>query len=107
MTEPASEPHDPTELAGIADADTQSTYAWGGVDDQETEDFSSKSGWLTSKRITITAVGISLIATARRRLLRESIHHVGPRLRGRARSANRTSWRGGDTGRCTKHLIGE
>ncbi len=56
-----TEPNDPTELAGVADADTQSAYAWGSVDDSETDDIASLQGRRASPRlITITAVLASL-----------------------------------------------
>lgn len=56
-----TEPHDPTELAGAADADTQSAYAWGSVDDSETDDLASLGGRrLSPKLITVTAVVVSL-----------------------------------------------
>ena len=50
---------DPTELAGIATADTESVYAWALDEDDETESLPRR---LTPRRITALAVAASLLA---------------------------------------------
>ncbi len=54
---------EPTELAGAANADTESVYAWALDDDEQTDEVSQR---LTPRRITAMAVGgaLALMATA-------------------------------------------
>lgn len=61
MTDDEARLSDPTELAGIASADTESVYAWALDEDDETE---ALPGRLTPRRITALAVTGSLLAVA-------------------------------------------
>ena len=59
----SQEASDPTELAGVADAPTESAYAW-----SADEDYPATGSWddperrLTPRRITILAVVASVVA---------------------------------------------
>ncbi|MDH6199278.1 hypothetical protein M2272_005947 [Mycobacterium frederiksbergense] len=55
-----TEDAEPTELAGTAEADTQSAYAWGL--DEPIPDDEPRPSWITPTRITVAAVTLSLIA---------------------------------------------
>lgn len=57
----AADASDPTELAGAAEAETQSKYAWS-LDDGVIEDYPTRR--LTPRRITVAAVVVSLAVVA-------------------------------------------
>ena len=54
---------EPTEMAGAAEANTESAYAWG-VDYDDPDEFPTVPVRLTSRRITALAIAASLIVIA-------------------------------------------
>ena len=56
---------EPTEMAGVAEAETQAAYAWGALDYDDSDEFPTvPTPRLTSRRITALALAASLVLIA-------------------------------------------